>query len=134
MSFKISDKKKQEGIKCCAYNCNNRPEIKKGGLCHKHYARRIKNNDPVQARYNQFRSKAAQRGKEVELTLEEFRKFCNDTGYILQKGKRGQNATIDRIDNSKGYSIDNIQLLTNRQNASKGNRQTDNGPYESLPF
>lgn len=132
--MKLSEKKKKEGKYCCAYACRNEPVARKGGLCHKHYARKIRDKDPVYARYNQFCSKAASRGIENTITLAEFRAFCKRTGYIVNKGYRGRIATIDRIDNSKGYSIDNIQLLSNKANASKGNRDEDGNPNEYCPF
>ena len=68
----------------------------------------------------------------------------SQSDYLITKGKRGQNATIDRIDNRKGYSINNIQLLTNRINSSKGDTideesieeliKSFEGSKESLPF
>ena len=120
--FKISEAKKKTGVYCCAYGCKNAPVKKKRNLCHKHYARITRVMDPIASRYNQFKCNATRRKKEFNITIKQFRTFCNETGYIITAGKRGMNATIDRIDNSKGYSIDNIQLLTNRQNASKGDR------------
>lgn len=117
--FKISQSKKKAGIHCCAYSCNNKPVKKKGGLCHKHYARKLRILDPVQVRYNQWKGKAKQRGIEHHVTLKQFRKWCEETGY-LSPYKRGQNATIDRPDNRFGYYIWNMEILTNRQNSSKG--------------
>lgn len=118
--FCISIAKKNTGKYCCAYNCKNKPANKKGGLCHKHYRRKRREEDPVGTRYTDFKGNAKKRSKHFDITLKQFRLFCEKTGYLITKGKRGFNATIDRIDNSKGYTIDNIQLLTNRQNASKG--------------
>lgn len=118
--FLISETKKQKGLYCCAYHCTNEPIKKKGGLCHKHFARKRREEDPVGTRYNQFKINAKKRNKEFGITLKQFREFCEQTGYIIEKGKRGQKATIDRIINEIGYYIWNIQLLTNRQNASKG--------------
>lgn len=120
--FKISVTKKALGVHCCAHGCKNEPVSKKGGLCHKHYARKLREEDPVLVRWMQAKGKAKERNKPWDITLDQFRDFCNQTGYLIKKGRRGQNATIDRIDNNKGYTIDNIQLLTNRQNASKGDR------------
>lgn len=118
--FRISEVKKKKGKQCCAYSCRSDPVSKKGGLCHKHFARSRRLSDPVGTRYTQFKGNAKRRGKAFSITLNEFREFCSDTGYLIQKGKRGRHATIDRINNNLGYSIDNIQLLTNKQNASKG--------------
>jgi len=117
--MEISQIKKEQGRYCCAYACFNKPVRKKGGLCHKHYARKLKGRDPVYDRYNNFKTNALKRGKEFQITLKQFRDFCKETGYILTKGKRGQNATIDRIDNTLGYTIDNIQILTLRANVKK---------------
>ena len=117
--FCISDAKKAAGKYCCAYNCTNKPVSKKGGLCHKHYARKRREDDPIGTRYNQFKGNAKKRHKDFTITLEQFRQFCKDTGYLINKGKRGKNATIDRIKNKYGYHIWNIQLLTLRQNSSK---------------
>ena len=121
----ISQRKKDEGIYCCAYACTNTPAPKKGGLCSKHYARKRKNIDPVYDRYNKFIYKSKRRGLANSVTLEEFRAFCKRTGYIINKGYRGQSATIDRRCNAHGYHIWNMQILTNRANASKGNRTRD---------
>lgn len=118
--FCISEAKKEAGLYCCAYNCTNEPIKRKGGLCHKHYARKRREIDPVYSRFNQFKINARRRKKAFTITLEEFKDFCQKTGYIIEKGKRGQNATIDRIKNKYGYHIWNIQLLTNKQNARKG--------------
>ena len=47
-------------------------------------------------------------------------------GY-LKKGVRGLAATVDRRCNIHGYHLWNMQIMTNRANASKGNRfQGDN--------
>lgn len=118
--FCISEAKKQQGRFCCAYGCTNKPVKKKGGLCHKHFARKRREEDPIGTRFNQFKGNAKVRNKEFTITLDEFRQFCKDTGYLIEKGKRGKNATIDRIKNKFGYHIWNIQLLTLRQNSSKG--------------
>ena len=72
--------------------------------------------------YTKLKANAKQRGKEFTLTKEEFEAFCNETKYLELKGKSADSYTIDRIDASKGYSIDNIQILTLRANGLKGVR------------
>lgn len=118
--MKISEAKKKRGVKCCAYHCDENPAPKKGGLCHKHFARRRRESDPVGVRYNQLVQNAKKRGWRVLFSIDKFRQWCEETGYILQKGRRGFSATIDRIDPRIDYHIGNIQILTNRANASKG--------------
>lgn len=128
----VSKIKKLLGIKCCAYRCNSPPNKKYGGMCSKHYQRKVKENDPVLYRYQNFKGNAKRRKKEFTITLDEFRNFCQETGYIIDKGKCGRNATIDRIDNRYGYHIWNIQLLTAKQNTRK---YYDVDIYlEELPF
>lgn len=117
--FKISEAKKIEGRQCCAYGCKNKPNPRKSGLCHKHYARHRRIVDPVYDRYVNFKNNALRRCKDFTITLNEFRKFCNDTGYILKKGMRGRNCTIDRIKNNVGYHIGNIQILRMDKNLEK---------------
>lgn len=114
-----SEQKKSKGIYCCAYHCKNKPDPKKGGLCHKHYARKLKKRDPVYDRYFNFKNNAIARGKAFSITLDQFREFCDKTGYIVKKGMRGKRCTIDRIDNRFGYYIWNIQIITNFQNIRK---------------
>lgn len=124
--MELSKAKKVSGRYCCAYACRNEPVKRKGGLCHKHYRRKRRKLDPVYCRYNGFKGKAKKRGIGFYVTLEQFRRFCQRTGYIVTKGKRGQNATIDRLCNAHGYHIWNMGLKTNRANASKGNRFSGN--------
>lgn len=51
-----------------------------------------------------------------------FRQFCIDTDYMLNKGTSKHSYTIDRIDNNKGYTPDNIRVLPNVENARKNNK------------
>lgn len=117
--MQTSKAKKAKGVHCCAYACFNKPVKRKAGLCHKHFARLRKEKDPIYDRYYNFKNNALKRKKEFTITLQEFRDFCLRTGYIITKGMRGRNATIDRIKNEFGYHIWNIQLLTNMQNIRK---------------
>lgn len=54
---------------------------------------------------------------------------CKTTSYPLRydrfKGAKPHNMSIDRIDSSKGYTPDNIQLVTNMFNMSKKNYTMD---------
>lgn len=129
--MQISHRKKATGKYCCAIRCTQAPVEKKGGLCHKHYRRKRKSSDPVSIRFENFRGNAKRRGKEFTITLSQFREFCKITGYIINKGCRGYAATVDRIDNNRGYHIDNIQLLTSRQNIAKYHKEDK---FEDVPF
>jgi len=119
LEFKISEAKKIEGRYCCAYHCKAKPCAKKRGLCHKHYHIHRRIIDPVYDRYVNFRGNALRRCKDFTITLEQFREWCNEKGYIIKRGYRGKNCTVDRIRNSEGYHIGNIQLITNMANIRK---------------
>jgi len=111
--MKTSQVKKEKGQFCCAYSCKNKPVAKLGGLCHKHYRRKVRDRDPVYCRYNNFKNNAKARNKEFSITLKEFRDFCKRTGYIIKKGMRGQNATIDRVlYNMCVYLFKNMSIMS----------------------
>lgn len=135
LNFKISERKREQGNTCCAYGCCSPAVSKKNNMCHKHYRRHRKCIDPVYDRYNSFKSGATKRCKVFTITLEEFRGFCERTGYIIQKGKRGKSYSVDRINNEFGYHIWNIQLITLRRNIYKYHHE-DRGvhEYSELPY
>lgn len=130
IGFCISPAKKKQGRYCCAYACNGKPISKLGGLCYTHYRKKRRAVDKIAERYAQWLSKCRQRKISNDVTLEQFREFCQRTGYLITKGKRGQNATIDRVRNWEGYTIDNMQLLTGRANTRK---YYDHDRYEQIP-
>lgn len=130
----LSESKKAAGRYCCAYGCKNKPIKRKGGLCHKHYRRKRREIDPVAERYNNFCGNAAKRNKENSVTLAEFRALCERTGYIITKGMRGKNATLDRRCNAHGYHIWNIQILTLSANCRKGTSHNENEDRFYCPF
>ncbi len=119
LNFQISEQKKKTGIECCAYGCKNKSNKRKRGLCHKHYHIYRRIIDPIYDRFVNFRGNALRRKKEFTITLQEFREWCTKTGYIIQKGKRGRNCTIDRIKNQYGYHIWNIEIKSNLANIRK---------------
>lgn len=80
---------------------------------------RLRDKDPVKLSFQNLRKNARRRGKEFTLTLEQFREFCIKHPYIQGKGRTKDSYHIDRIDETKGYSIDNIQILTNAENFKK---------------
>lgn len=125
--FRIIEKKKGTPT-CCAYKCK-RKKMPRNPFCSRHYWRHMKAVDIVRYTYHITKSNARVRRKEWNLTLEEFRKFCSESGYIEGKGKLKNSLTIDRIDNSKGYTYSNIRVITLQQNASKGTTPIDDCPF-----
>lgn len=120
--FKVAKYNKKA---CLAYRCRNE-KAKGKTLCPKHLKRRAKEINPASYFYSILRQNAKRRGKEFLLTIEEFKGFCEKTNYLKVKGRYSRSKTIDRIDPSKGYSIDNIQIMSNKANASKR--------WEDVPF
>jgi len=81
--------------------------------CRKH---RLKH--PYKYAFRTVRQSARKRSIPFLLTFEEFKSFCEKTGYLSKKGKEFTDLTIDRIDPSKPYQADNIRVLTWIENCS----------------
>ena len=116
------------GCKCKRKWC--RRDAHKRGLCTLHYNRFWRATNPLRYAYQNLKSNCKRRKKELILTLAEFQEWCEITGYIEKKGRGWNDYTIDRKDNSKGYSIDNIQMITKRDNLDKWN----NHDKHQVPF
>lgn len=104
-------------MKCTTKYCRNNSYT--NGLCHKCRKLKFRTENPIRNAFNNLRQNAKRRGKQFDLTFEQFELFCIETKYILGKGKTKDSFHIDRIDESAGYSINNIQVLTNTQNVKK---------------
>lgn len=114
--FKVA--KHDKGKACQAYGCKNLKG--QGRLCHKHARRREKERDPIGYAFRVTRQNARRRGKAWGLTRAEFEEFCAESGYLEKKGRRPDSASIDRIDRRRGYSADNIKILSLSDNGRKG--------------
>ncbi len=89
---------------------------------------------PIRIAFNITKQNAKRRHKDFELTYTQFELFCMQHGYHINKGRSKESLTIDRIDNSLGYSIDNIQIMTFSANSSKGSRIGDANYFHDVPF
>jgi hypothetical protein len=76
-------------------------------------------NNPIMAAYQAHKSNAKRRGIPSELTFEQFKEFALEIQYMVKKGIYKNSLHIDRIDESKGYTVDNIQALENTKNIKK---------------
>lgn len=76
-------------------------------------------NNPFTHAYRMLKCSAKNRGIPFSLTKQQFKKFCDETGYLMVKGKRSSDQTVDRIDNNKGYEDGNIQMLSSKSNIQK---------------
>ena len=73
----------------------------------------------MRAAYKALRDNSKRRHKEFTLTFEQFQQFAIEVDYIKKKGRSNRAYHIDRQDNDKGYTIDNIRVLTGLQNRRK---------------
>lgn len=102
---------------CKTTGCIN--SKKQGSYCYACAKMRWAKKNPARYAYNNLRGNARRRGKEFELTFEEFQQFCIKTKYLNGKGRSATGLHIDRINPKLGYTKDNIQVLTNRENVQK---------------
>lgn len=75
---------------------------------------------PARTAYYQLCSNAKVRGIPVLISRADFINLCNAHNYFELRGRSSSSLTLDRIDNTKGYSLDNIQFLTKHANSVKG--------------
>ena len=87
-----------------------------------HRSRIFKDKHPVKYAYNKLKQRANERGHDFDLSFEQFKKFAEDSGWLHYKGKEKNSLSIDRIDEQKGYSIDNRSVKTLSENAAKSMR------------
>jgi hypothetical protein len=91
-------------------------------FCNTCVSKKKRAKNPVRYAYDVLKMNAKRRGKHFGITFKEFQKFARRSDYLAGKGRRKESYTIDRIDNSKGYVIGNLQILTLSQNSKKANR------------
>lgn len=109
--------KKARGL-CATRNCTHKHEPQRNycGTCR---CRRSRAANPMYAAFKALRDNATRRHKEFTLTFEQFKQFAIEVDYIKRKGRSNRAYHIDRKDNNKGYTIDNIRVLTGLQNRRK---------------
>jgi hypothetical protein len=88
-------------------------------------SRQARERNPVKYCYLNLKHNAKRRGVAFELTFEEFVQFCYATNYMAGKGRTRTSYSIDRIDNDKGYTLDNIRVIPLHENSRKGNKKLE---------
>lgn len=73
--------------------------------------------NPIPTLLAQIRWRAKRDQREFDLDLDWFTAFLADRGYDKAEHQ------IDRISVLKGYTKDNLQILTIEENIAKGNRE-----------
>lgn len=118
VSEKTLAKKKQEG-KCRHHGCQNYVRHERATDCATCASRKQRLNNPVNYAYNMLKVSASKRGISFEITFQQFQKFNDETGYVEKMGRGPDNLTVDRIDSSEPYTIDNIRALSYEDNVSR---------------
>ena len=117
VSPRTAARKAREGI-CKHWGCSKatKPNKRECGTCRSRLTR-IRN--PERYAYQQVKRSADLRDIPFLLSYEEFQQFDEQTGYTKSKGRENDSMTIDRIDSSKGYQLDNIRAITWADNCAK---------------
>lgn len=105
-------------MKCATKYCRNK-RVHHRTVCWNCKRRLYKERHPERYAYENLRNNARRRGKEFLISYDEFLQFSIETNYMLGKGKNKFSYHIDRIDENKGYTLNNIQILTNVENHKK---------------
>lgn len=130
---------------CHTQYCRNNAKGRK--FCSTCRVRAARAKDPVKTAWLNLKHNAKRRGVLFTIALEDFRQWCHKVEYIGHRGRSAESYTIDRRHNDVGYHLDNIQVLTNRDNVKKyvsydyrtrrlyyANPITIKEPVEDLPF
>lgn len=102
---------------CATSYCRNRTSG--GKHCSTCRSKKSRQQDPVKYAYTALKNNAKRRGVLFTITLDQFRDWCVKVKYIGFAGRLSESYTIDRRYNDIGYHIDNIQVLTKRNNVIK---------------
>lgn len=116
--FRLSDPKRGTGV-CCVHLCRHKAQ-KKSHFCRRCRDRRYKAENPVGYAYSKLKQSARRRGHSFTLTLAELEMFFEaNPALYSERGRAAECLSIDRKDATKGYSFDNIQVLTVSENSRK---------------
>lgn len=113
-----------KGRKCETAYCRGTPR-KYRRKCEKCRKREYARRHPFRYHYNALRGNARRRGKNFDLTFDEFKALWLEHPEKWAVKKRpGVECPwqMDRIDNTKGYTAGNIQIIEKRKNILKYHR------------
>lgn len=121
-SYVLSESQKQKK------RISNRIRLRKNPEKHRLAEQSTRRRDPLRYMLIQARSRAKRLGREFNLPLDYFKEcplYCPVSGtrltYINNKRIKPDSASLDRVDNTKGYVIGNVRIVSLSVNASKSN-------------
>lgn len=113
-------KKPKHKDKCATALCRNRRAVhRRRKKCQTCISRERRAANPMKACFWNLRTHARERFIDFDLTLEQFTAWAIKYDYINRRGRHAEGYVIDRRDNEVGYTPENIQCLTNRENVIK---------------
>ncbi len=74
---------------------------------------------PLKYAFKNLRNRAKERGHDFHLTFQQYEQLAINTGYAQWRGKDGESFSLDRADRRKGYTIDNVRVITLAANSRK---------------
>ncbi len=104
--------------KKCKHGCN-RPAAIDRNECYTCRSRLIRDRKPIDICFYHLKKSAKKRHLEFTITLVWFKNWIINTGYMEHKGRLSDSLTIDREDNLRGYTMDNISVKTKHDNCVK---------------
>jgi hypothetical protein len=116
VSIELATAKRAAG-RCVSWRCRRRAEVGKS-RCPTCRSRLYRINHDDRYAYSNLRASARKRGIGFDLTFEEFREFCRETGYLESRGKDPTSLTIDRRKTDLPYCKGNIRIMNYHDNTS----------------
>jgi hypothetical protein len=100
-------------------HCYSRKTIPQRTVCSTCKSKIYRAKFRIKYAFDALRHNAKRRGHGFDLTLQQFTQFAIDTDYMVRKGRTLHSYSIDRIDNNRGYNVDNIRVMTVSDNSRK---------------
>lgn len=94
-----------------------------GYFCYACKKREWRATHPLQDAFYNLRHSARRRDIPFLLSLVDFQTLSCRYDYLNRRGKQAHSFTVDRIDSSKGYALENLRVISNSDNVAKGNRE-----------
>lgn len=105
-------------MECLSPHCRNK-KAPRGNYCYSCVSRKYAKKHPEKYTFNNLRSNSKRRGKIFTLTFEQFLRLCTETEYMQRKGVTKFSLHLDRIEEERGYTYENLQTLENTENVKK---------------
>lgn len=94
------------------------------GFCQKHYRTSVEVNKRPGTRFTQSKYKAAKQGLEWSIGLEDYKNLIRQNCFYCDDAVSETGKGLDRIDNDKGYTLDNVLPCCGNCNYLRGYRLT----------